>query len=149
MTRRARIVLKAAGVLLTLFLLVIAGVATLTQTSRGRDFMLRSIHPVLSAAVPGELHVGRVSGNLFTDVRIDSIELREPNGRLLLATGPIRIVYELRDLLDRRIVIKQMEVDRPYIHIIDYGDDDWNWKRALLRPRTGPQIPKRQGLAIT
>ena len=145
MTRRARIVVQAAVVLLSLFVLVAGGVVALTQTQRGRDAILRSIHPMLSASMPGQLYVGRVSGNLFTDVHIDSLEIREPNGRLFLTTGPIRIVYDLRDLIDRRVVIKEMEIRRPYIHVIDYGADDWNWKRALLRPATGPQLPDREG----
>ena len=61
------------------------------------------------------------------------------DGKPFITTGPIRVTYDPRDLLDARIVIKSLEVTRPRITLIDYGSDDWNWKRALRR---GPAKPK-------
>ena len=133
--RRRTVVLATAAVLLTVAALVVGGVAALTQTDRGRAVIMRALAPVIARAIPGRLYVGKVSGTLFTDITIDSLDIRSPDGTPFLITGPIRATYDPRDLLDRRIVVKSLEVTRPSITMIDYGNDDWNWKRALRRKR--------------
>ena len=141
--RRRTIVLATAAVLLGTAALCVSMVAVLTQTDRGRAIIMRAVIPTLRTAFPGRLYVGRVSGSLFTELRIDSLELTEPNGGPFLRSGPIRLTYDPRDLLDRRIIIKSLEITRPQLSMVDYGNDDWNWKRALRRG--GPSLPKRRG----
>jgi translocation and assembly module TamB len=141
--RRRTLVLATAAVLLGTGAVLAGGVAVLTQTDRGRALIMRAVVPVLSAAVPGRLHVGRVGGTLFTELTVDTLELTEPDGTPFLATGPVRLTYDPRDLLARRLAIKSLEVTRPVVTLIDYGKDDWNWKRALRR--VGPRLPRREG----
>lgn len=141
--RRRVIVLATAAVLLGIVTMVVGAVATLTQTDSGRALIMRALVPTLRTALPGQLYVGKVGGSLFTDITIDSLELREPNGGPLIRTGPIRATYDPRDLLDRRIVLKSLEITRPLITLVDYSNDDWNWKRALRRK--GPKLPRRPG----
>ena len=141
--RRRTIVLATATVLLGFAALGVSAVAMLTQTERGRVMIMRVVLPTLRRAMPGYLYIGRVSGTLFTDLTIDSLEIREPNGRVFVRTGPIHVTYDPRDLLDRRVVIKSLEVTRPNLTVVDYGADDWNWKRALRR--AGPSTPRRRG----
>ncbi|MFN9421798.1 hypothetical protein, partial [Gemmatimonas sp.] len=131
--RRRTIVLGTAAVLLSLLATVVGGVVALTQTVRGRALILRTVMPLARAAIPGRLYVGAVGGNLFSDITIDSVDVRAPDGTPFLSTGPIRLSYDPRDLLDARIVVKSLEVTRPVITLIDYGKDDWNWRRALQR----------------
>lgn len=131
--RRRTVVLATAAVLLSLMALLVGGVAALTQTDRGRAVLLRGVVPVIGRAIPGKLYVGKVSGTLFTDITIDSIDIRAPDGTPFLSAGPIRATYDPRDLFDRRIVIKSLEIMRPSITMIDYGNDEWNWKRALRK----------------
>ena len=125
--RRRTVVLATAAVLLSLMALLVGGVAALTQTDRGRAVLLRGVVPVIGRAIPGKLYVGKVSGTLFTDITIDSIDIRAPDGTPFLSAGPIRATYDPRDLFDRRIVIKSLEIMRPSITMIDYGNDEWNW----------------------
>jgi len=141
--RRRTVVLVTASVLLTLGAVFAGGVAMLTQTDTGRAWIMRALVPTLSAAIPGKLYIGRVSGSLFTDITIDSLDIQEPDGKPFLVSGPIRVTYDPRDLLDRRIVIKSLDVQRPRVTLVDYGNDDWNWKRAMRR--NGPKLPQRPG----
>ena len=132
--RRRTVVLATAAVLLSGLALLVGGVAVLTQTDGGRAAILRVAMPVISAAIPGTLYVGKVSGTLFTDITIDSLDIRSADGAPFFSSGPIRMAYDPRDLLDRRIVVKSLDVTRPHLTIVDYGNDDWNWKRALRKP---------------
>ncbi|MEQ1691684.1 MAG: hypothetical protein ABMA00_10380, partial [Gemmatimonas sp.] len=81
MARRRTVVLATAAVLLGFAALGVSTVAMLTQTERGRALIMRAALPTLKRAIPGHLYVGRVSGSLFADITIDSLEIREPNGR--------------------------------------------------------------------
>lgn len=131
--RRRTIVLATAAVLMTLVAAAVGGVVVLTQTDRGRAAILRAVLPLAKSAIPGRLHVGRIGGTLFTDITIDSLDIRTPDGTPFLSTGPVRLTYDPRDLFDFRIIIKSLEVERPQVTLIDYGNDDWNWKRALRK----------------
>lgn len=131
--RRRTIVLGTAAVLLTMLVAIVGGIVALTQTNGGRALILRTVMPIARAAVPGKLYVGKVGGNLFRDITIDSVDLRAPDGTPFLSTGPIKVSFEPRDLLDARIVIRSLDVTRPVITLVDYGKDDWNWRRALQR----------------
>ncbi len=135
MARPRTIVFTAAGLLLGVLLLAVGAGAWLTQTDRGRDTLLRATLPVMRTAIPGTLHLGEVRGTLFTGITIDSIELTTPDGTPFIRTGPVRIEYDLRDLIDRRVVVRYAEVMRPVVHLVDYGNDDWNWMRALRKTR--------------
>ncbi len=143
MARRRTVVLTSAAVLLAIGALCVGAIATLTQTDVGRAAIMRALVPTMSAAIPGRLYVGKVGGTLFTDITIDSLSISEPNGAPFISTGPIRVTYDPRDLLDRRIILKSLEVTRPIVTLVDYGDDDWNWKRAMRR--FGPKLPERPG----
>ena len=137
--RRRTIVLGTAAVLLGFAALCVAAVVGLTQTDRGRALILSVAMPTLRTLIPGQLYIGRVSGTLFTDITIDSLEIREPDGKPFVRTGRIRLTYDPRDVYDRRIVIKSLEVNNAHVTMVDYGTDDWNWKRALRRNvRRGP-----------
>lgn len=142
MARPRTIIFSAAGLLLGVLLLALGGVAGLTQTDRGRAVLRQALLPVLRAAVPGQLHVGTIGGNLFTTLTVDSLELRAPDGTPFVRTGPIRVEYDLRDLLAQRIVVRHTVVQRPVLQFVDYGNDDWNYKRALRRDPSAPSLPR-------
>lgn len=145
MARPRTIVFTAAGLLLGLLVLALGAVAAATQTARGRELLRTAAMPLVRAAVPGTVYIGTVSGTLFTGVSVDSLDIRAPDGTPFLTTGPVELEYDPRDLLDRRIVIRRATVTRPVIQLVDYGNDDWNWKRALRKPNAAPAAPNRNG----
>jgi translocation and assembly module TamB len=139
--RRRTIVLGTAAVLLSLVALVVAGVVALTQTERGLNLMLRAAMPAVKRLVPGRLYVGTVRGNLFTDITIDTLDFKAPDGTPFISSGPIHFTYDPRDLLDSRIVVKSLEVQRPHVTLVDYGNDDWNLWRAIGRNKNKSKRP--------
>ncbi|MEP6835875.1 MAG: translocation/assembly module TamB domain-containing protein [Gemmatimonas sp.] len=139
MPRRRTVVIATATVLLSFGALFVGGIALLTQTDRGLELIRTAVMPTVSAALSGQLHVGRIHGTLFTNLTIDSLEIREPNGGPFVNTGRIKLTYDPRDLLDRRIVLKSVEIEHPRVWLVDYGNDDWNFRRALKK--RGPNLP--------
>ena len=147
--RRRTIVLATAAVLMMVLVAIVGGIVVLTQTDRGRAAILRAVLPAVRAAMPGKLYVGKIGGTLFTDITIDSLDVRAPDGTPFLSTGPVRATYDPRDLLDFRVIVKSLEIDRPRLTLVDYGNDDWNWKRALRKRAPRPSMnPGRLGRYI-
>ena len=131
MARRRTIVIATATVLLALGATLAGGIAVLTQTDRGRAIIREALVPTLASAISGKLYVGAIHGSLFTDLTIDSLEIREPNGGPFVNTGRITVTYDPRDLIDRRINLHSVTIEHPVVTLVDYGHDDWNHRRAL------------------
>lgn len=131
--------IATSAVLLFLVALLAGTVAVLTRTDRGIAVVRSVLVPTVAAAIDGQLYVGAIHGSLFSDITIDSLEIREPNGLPFLNTGRIKLTYDPRDLLDRRIVLHAVDVEKPVLTIVDYGNNDWNYKRALAK--RGPKLP--------
>ena len=87
--RRRTIVLATAAVLMMVLVAIVGGIVVLTQTDRGRAAILRAVLPAVRAAMPGKLYVGKIGGTLFTDITIDSLDIRA-DGTPFLSTGPVR-----------------------------------------------------------
>ena len=136
--RRRVVVLASAAVLLALGALVALMLAGVTQTSYGRGVIRDLVEEQLAGRVQGSLHVGRIHGSLLTGVRIDSLEIRGPDDSLFVASGPITVQYDPRDLLDRRLLLRHVRVERPVVHLRRYEDGKWNFRR-ILPPGGGPR----------
>jgi translocation and assembly module TamB len=89
--------------------------------------------------VKGKFYVGRISGGLVRGVTIDSVNIRDEKDSLLLATGKIRIRYDVRDLFDRRILLSHVDVEHPNLRLQEHEDGKWNYQRIFP---SGPQKPK-------
>lgn len=139
MTLRGRIVLWSSAALLTLFALIIAGVFAVTETGRGRAQIRDLVVAALRGHVHGKLYVGNITEGFFTGVTIDSLAIRDAEDSLFVATGPISIRYDLRDLLDRRILLRGVHVERPVVYIRQHENGTWNFREIFA---SGPQKPK-------
>ena len=140
MTRRRFIAIVSLSVLVVLGIIVLGTGLYVTRSDYGREWMRSTIETQLARAVKGKVHLGRISGSFLTGVTIDSVELRDDHDSLFAATGRIRVVYDPRDLVDRRIHLQRVDVDRVNVVLRQSGDFTWNFKRMFKR--SGPETPK-------
>ena len=124
-----------------------AGLAgyVVTSTQVGRDWVREIVVAQLKGAVKGSIYVGSIGGTLLGDVTLDSLEVRDKLDSTFVRTGPIHVTYDVRDLIDRKIVLKNVELTRPYIRIKEHGDKDWNWRKIFPpsktpKPRLTPKL---------
>ena len=141
MTRRRFVALVSASVILAAVLAVVGTVLTVTQTDFGRERIRRLVAARLSAGLRGKAHiyVGRLSGPLFTALAVDSFAIWDDEDSLVIATGPVRVTYDPRDLIDQRLRFHSVDIARPNINLRRHADDVWNYHR-IFRP--GPPTPK-------
>jgi hypothetical protein len=131
MTRRLRIVIASAVVLVGLLLIVVLAFVGVTHTGFGQDRVRRMVNTMLEGRVKGKVYIGHMSGGFFNGVTIDSVEIRDDEDSVFFASGPVRVEYDPRDLFDRRILLSFLEARRPYVHLRQHENGEWNWRRIF------------------
>jgi len=143
MSRRQRIVTLSGLALLAMFAMVAFIAFSLTRTGYGQGQVRKFVQSWVSGKVRGTIHVGRISGGLLNGVTIDSIEIRDEEDSLFLATGRITVKYDLRDLFDRRIMLSHLDVASPVVHVRQHENGDWNWRRIFPEGSKTPHRTER------
>src|SRR5881397_1535799 len=131
MTRRLRIAIGSAIILVGLIVIVILSFVSVTHTSIGQERLRRMVSTLLEGKVKGKVYLGRISGGLLSRVTIDSVEIRDDEDSVFFASGPITVAYDPRDLLDRRILLSHLEAEHPYLHLRQHENGDWNFRRIF------------------
>ena len=143
MSRRRLVALISAGILLLIGMSVVGAVLATTQTDLGRARLRSLINAQVTSAMGnrGTMYIGRITGSLFTGVEIDSIAIRDEEDSLVVATGPIIIRYDPRDVIDKRLLLSYFEVNRPNVYLRRRADHQWSFRHVF------PDGKKTQRLA--
>ena len=142
MTRRRIVVLSSAFSLLGLGMIAALAVVAVLKTQFGRDYARDYLLGFIAPRVQGTLYIGRIAGLSFGGAAIDSVELRGPDDSLFVAVGGIRVEWDPRDLIDRRTLIRLLEVDRPIVHLRKNQSGRWTYKDVF---KSGPPKPRLPG----
>ena len=143
MTRRRFVVTVSAVAILAMMLIVLGVAVGVTQTAYGRAWVRRVLVAQLTPAVKGgRLYVGNISGSMVTGATIDSLEIRDADDSVFVATGRVTVSWDPRDLLDRRVLLSAVRVEHPFVHIRKGEDGVWNYRRIF--PSGAPKPPRTQ-----
>jgi hypothetical protein len=126
---RRRTVVLATGAMIVLLTIILAGVAIgITQTAFGREQIRRFIASRLEGSVKdrGTVTLGTLRGSLLTGLTLDSLAIRGADDSLFFSTGPIYVRYDIRDLIDRRLRISHLRVERARVNFRQHEDGVWN-----------------------
>lgn len=129
-----------AGVLALILLLSIA-----VQTPLFKGWLLDKIFVGINERINGTLTAGRLSGSLFTSLRIEDIAL-DMDDKPFLTVKRLVFEYSLLDMISRRLSIHDIKVEHPQVFLRQYDDNSWNFQ-AFLRPKEplpveSPQRPE-------
>src|SRR4026208_749114 len=120
MSRRPRIVTFRALTLLAALVIVFLIAISLTQTEYGQGQVRKYVQSWPSGQVKGKIYIGRISGGFLSALAIDSVDIRDTEDSIFVASGRVRIKYDLRDLFDRRVLLSHLNVEHPYVHIREH-----------------------------
>ena len=141
MTRRRLVVLSSAVSILGLGLLAVLAVVGVLKTQFGRDFARDYIERLVAPRIAGKLVVGRITGLSFGGATIDSVEIRGPDDSLFVAVGRLTVHFDPRDLIDKRILLKALEVERPVVHLRKDTAGKWNYKGIFKSGPSKKRVP--------
>lgn len=139
MGRRRLVALVSAVVMLAIGAGAVVGFAAATQSEGGRDLIRRVLEAQLERSLEGTVDLGTLSGSFLTDLRTDSLVIRDRDDSVFVATGPIRITFDPRDLMDGRIILRSAEVTRPFLAMRRGFDTKWSHNR-LWPERAGSRL---------
>ena len=143
MSRRRHVAFASAIAILLMGAALSALLVGLTRSARGRELIRAQAERALERVTRGKIHVGALSGNFLTDLTIDSLELREPNDSLFLATGPVHVTFDPRDIVDGVIFLRSLDVQHPFMRL-QRRHDAWNYQ-AIFPSRGASATGPRRG----
>jgi translocation and assembly module TamB len=140
LNRRALVALVSAALMLGLGAAVIGGLAAATQSEGGREWIRRVAEAQLERAFRGKVHLGKLSGSFLTDLRTDSLLITDLEDSVFVASGPLRVTFDPRDLADGRIILRSLDVQRPYVAVRRETGGAWTHEKIF------PRRPVRRAL---
>jgi translocation and assembly module TamB len=145
MTRRNFIALISLCVLVALGVIVVGVGMFATQSEYGQTAMSRAVEARVKASIHGKVHIGRISGNFVTGVTIDLLELRDDQDSLVVATGKISLAYDPRDLVDRRLYFRSVDIEHLNVVLRQHENWSWNYRRmfGIVPGKAKPKSPER------
>lgn len=144
MRRRTLVVLVSAVTLVGIAVIALATIGVGVGTDPGREQIRGIIQRQLAGRVNGSIHIGKVSGGLLRGFTLDSFAIRGPDDSILVSTGRVTVQYDPRDLLDRRVLLRNVVVERGLVRLRQHAQGDWNFQR-ILKSDDGqtPNVPGR------
>ena len=88
-----------------------------------------------------QLDFGEVTGNLFFGLAVDDVKLKGSTGPILSA-GRISIHYQLPMLLQRKLVVHHLSIDRLHLDLIQKEDGTWNISDVMRSDKQAPGKPR-------
>lgn len=144
MTRRRRIFIAFAAIMVFMIVLIAGGILMLTRSEWGKAKGVEYALGIVNRAIQGTLYVGRVSGSIFTGMNIDTLEIRDRNDSLFIAAAHVSLVYDPRDLLDRRLLFSNVRFGRLVANIFEDSVGMFNFRRIFPSGPPGPvtEVPR-------
>ena len=138
MSRRRRIFLAFATIMISMMLIVVGGVATLTRSEWGTAKLVNFVVDRVNSGIQGTLYIGRISGSIFTGMTIDTVEIRDKNDSLFVAATAVRLEYDPRDLIDRRLLLRNVRLGRLTAQVFEDSVGMFNFRRIFPAGPPGP-----------
>lgn len=134
-----------AGLLLppaVVFATVVGTVVALLWTGPGRVVTARLATSWLSGSVAGRIRIGSVGGNILNHVVLRDVTIHDSLGTVLLQAPEIEARYLLPELIAGRIVLSELSLERPVIHLVRLHRGRWNYEEVFRTASGAPSNGK-------
>ncbi len=143
MSRRRLVALISAALMLAIGAGAVGVFVAATQSEGGREWIRRFAEAQLARAVQGRVHLGTLSGSFLTDLQVDSLRIADRNDSLFVASGPLRVTFDPRDLADGRIIFRTVSVTRPHVTLRREIGGVWTHRKLFPRSSVRRQLRRR------
>ncbi len=131
-----RAVNRVVASIVVLAVLGVAGLAIFIRFYFTDERVRQVAVPQLEKALGRKVLLGPISAGLFSGIQVGSLAIREADGKEDFVTaGRFRLKYALLPLLQKKLLIHEILLDRPQIHIRRRADGTFNYQDlAILHP---------------
>ena len=138
--------MKILGGFILFLIIIVLLAAVLIQTRPVKSKLAQVAGEQASKFIEGELSVGRIDGNFFTNIILEDLLLTLNNDTIAYIEG-FRAGYDLLALLKGTIDVHSAEIESPYIILEQINDSVWNVQQ-LVRPSEETDTVPAEGMAI-
>jgi len=123
---------------------LLAGAALLLVKALVTPEMIRNyVLPRVEKAVHRRIDMADAKIGLFSGIVLSGVKLYERDGTgTFLSLGEARLKYQLLPLLSRRVVVDEIVLDTPEVHIVRNPDGTFNFSDLLRKEK--PETPARE-----
>jgi len=114
----------------------------LVGTRAGRSLLARIASNAVERAVSGTIEVSDVSGSLISGVTLTNVRLYDADTSLVASLPRVDLSYNALDFLAGRVVLFEVELDRPVFNIVEHSNGKINLEE-LLRLDVKDSSPSR------
>lgn len=104
------------GILALLFL-VVGFVMLVATTPWGQQFVTKQVNSYLAQKIKSPFRIGRISYSIPDWIELDDVFFKTPRGDTLLDGGRMRVDLDMWGLLNNRVAINQIELERMRVNI--------------------------------
>jgi translocation and assembly module TamB len=138
--------LKILGSLILFIVIIVLLAAVLIQTRPVKSKLASVAGEQISKFIEGDLSVGRIDGNFFTNITLEDILLTLDNDTIAYIEA-FHAGYDLLALLKGTIEVHSAVIERPYIFLEQINDSVWNVQQ-LVAPSEEADTVSTEGMPI-
>lgn len=103
----------------------------LLYTAPGRALTARTLTAWISSQVAGRVEIGGIRGSLWNHVVLERVVIADSLGGEIIVAPRVEARYRLPDLMAGRIVIRELVVEQPQIHLVRLRRGRWNYQEVF------------------
>lgn len=138
--RALRIVGAVLLGLVGLVVLVVGGSWAMLHTDWGGERIRRVMVTQVDRRIAGKLDVGRLTLDGWT-VTLERVRLIEPDGDDVARIERVRVGIAVLPLVRRKLVIREVQLDAPWVQVVQDADGGSNLARAVAPADGSPKPP--------
>src|SRR5256712_2532438 len=96
-----------------------------------RDIVARTVTRFVTKSLQGSVEVGALRGSLLSSPVLHNITLRDKQGTVVGQVAELRLVYDLKTLLKKRLEVQMVEIVRPQVTLVQEPDGSFNITNLL------------------
>ncbi len=117
--------------IVTVVFLIIAGIFLLIQTAWFKNFLKDELLKIAHDHINGTVVLDKLSGNFFTHLELSGLTLLDEEKDTLLSLDELGIEYSPLELISGRVVVDQIYLNSPRVHLKQDADSLWNFQNIL------------------
>lgn len=122
-------------------LLILAGL--LIQTRPVKEKLAKVASNQAAKYLNGNISLGNIDGNFFTHLQLEDVLWEYQNDTVAFISN-LDLRYDLRPLLNSRLLVHSLNIDQPFFHLEQLNDSTWSIAR-LIKPATNKTDSKPSG----
>lgn len=117
---------------LAIFILLAAvAIGILTRTQFGRDILRGQVERTFNREFEGSISIGQLRGNLVQELFASDVQLRDPEGNLVVTADSVALKPHWRSLFRNAFIADEIELFDPAATLSQDSTGRWNIARAL------------------